>query len=213
LTLLGLGLLGGVALGLALGPSRGDVQGAVDHAGAYGPLTYVALYATLTVLLVPGTIPTLVGGALFGTIGWHCLDDRWHDHRGGGLVLDRAAPGARTGRADRGERALRVDEWLRRRRFLAVLHARLIPVVPFNPLNHAAGATSISARDYTLATIIGIVPGTVAYTALGSSLRNPGSGRFLIPLGAIVVLTAALTVRERSRARRGRLRPDGRGKR
>jgi uncharacterized membrane protein YdjX (TVP38/TMEM64 family) len=103
-----------------------------------------------------------------------------------------------------GERAMRLDGWLRRRGFLAVLYARLIPAVPFNLLNYVAGATGVSARDYTLATIIGIAPGTVAYTALGSSLRHPGSGRFLIPLGAIVLLSAAVTVRERSRARRPR---------
>ena len=63
---------------------------------------------------------------------------------------------------------------------------RLIPIFPFNAVNYAFGMTSV--RAYITATALGIVPGTIAFVALGSSLRDPGSPAFLIALGAVAAL-------------------------
>jgi uncharacterized membrane protein YdjX (TVP38/TMEM64 family) len=56
---------------------------------------------------------------------------------------------------------------------------RLSPVFPFNLLNYAYGLTSVSVRDYFLASWIGMIPGTVMYVYFGTvagSLATLGAG-------------------------------------
>ena len=49
-----------------------QLRSLVDAAGPFGPAAFVAAYAVLTVALVPGTIPSLAAGALFGPV-WGSL--------------------------------------------------------------------------------------------------------------------------------------------
>jgi uncharacterized membrane protein YdjX (TVP38/TMEM64 family) len=180
-----------VTLGLVGGPRPRDLETVVRGAGVAAPVIFVGVYAGLTVLLFPGTIGSAAAGALFGPA------------LGTGLTVLGATLGAtisfafarRLGRERvkqiAGERIERVDAWLARRGFLAVLYARLIPIVPFNALNYVAGVSGIAARDYVSATAIGIVPGSFAYVALGSSLEHPGSASFVAALGLVLALAAA----------------------
>ena len=52
---------------------------------------------------------------------------------------------------------------------------RLSPVFPFVFLNYAYGLTSVSLRDYFLASWIGMLPGTLMYVYLGSLVRDVAS--------------------------------------
>ena len=173
----------------------------VDAAGPFGPAAFIAAYAVLTVALVPGTIPSLAAGALFGPV-WGSL-----------LVIAGATAGAvgafevarRIGRQRTrrlvGERVLRADAWVQRRGLSGVIGLRLLPVVPFNALNYAFGLSSVRRRDHVVGTAIGIVPGSVAFVALGDSIADPGSVGFMASLGAVAVLVAASVVRSRRIAR------------
>lgn len=67
-----------------------------------------------------------------------------------------------------GARVAAIDDLLARRGLLAVLGVRLVPVVPFTAINYVAGLTAVRRRDYALGTALGIIPGTVAYVALGA---------------------------------------------
>jgi uncharacterized membrane protein YdjX (TVP38/TMEM64 family) len=157
------------ALVLTGGPSQGELQRTVHDTGLLAPLAFVAAYIVWTVLLFPGVVPTLVGGAVFGFA------------LGSLLALTGAIAGAtaaffvarRVGRAGArdlaGPRGAGLDQWLQRHGFVALLYARLVPIVPFNVLNYAAGVAGISTRAYVSATAVGIVPGTLAYTSLGSA--------------------------------------------
>ena len=67
---------------------------------------------------------------------------------------------------------------------------RLIPAVPFSVLNYAAGASSVRPLPYTLATLVGVVPGTAAVVILGDAMTGNVS-----PLLVLVSLcTASLGV-------------------
>ncbi|MGI8661128.1 MAG: TVP38/TMEM64 family protein [Thermoleophilaceae bacterium] len=184
-------LLVGVSAALILsggGLSQARLEGWIGRPSVPGAVVYVVLYAALTVLLFPGVVITAAGGALFGA------------PLGTALTLVGATAGAtaafrlgrRLGRADveriAGRRIGALDEWLGRRGLLAVLYVRLFPLFPFNALNYAAGVTALATRDYVLGTAIGIVPGTFAYSALGSSLDDPTSPEFLGAVGLVVVL-------------------------
>jgi uncharacterized membrane protein YdjX (TVP38/TMEM64 family) len=203
-----LGLIGAILLGGSLaalfagGPSSDELEDAVRGTGALGPAAFVALYAGLTVLLFPGAVGSIAGGALFGVAGGTALTVV-------GATIGATASfaiGRRLGRAQveaiSGARLERLDAFLGRRGFLAVLWARLIPVVPFNLLNYGAGLTGVTARDYVLATAIGIVPGSFAYSAIGSSLGDPTGPVFLGSLGLLAALTAIGVLASRRRGAR-----------
>ena len=177
----------------------------VSSAGWLGPLVFVGLYAVLTVLMVPGAIPSLAAGVLFGAV-WGTVLTVAGASTGAALAFALARRlGHERLRRRAGARTERLDDWLSRRGFLAVLLLRLVPAVPFNALNYAGGLSSVRFSAYLPATVIGIVPGTVAFVTLGDALGRPGSPQFLIALGAIVVMALAATLAQSKwRARSGR---------
>lgn len=204
LAILAIVLVGGAGATIAAGgPSRDGVESTVRSAGVAGPLVYAAIYVCLTVLLVPGTVLTAAGGVLFGVA------------LGTGLTVVSATIGAmlsfwigrRLGREQvekiAGRRLGKLDAWISRNGFMAVLYVRLIPLFPFSVLNYAAGVTSVRTRSYLLGTSVGIVPGTFAYTALGGSIDRPASPQFLVAAGLVVVLAIAAPLTQRVTRRRG----------
>lgn len=52
-----------------------------------------------------------------------------------------------------------------------VLLLRLSPLFPFNILNYALGVTTIGFWEYVGASWLGMIPGTVAFVALGGAGR------------------------------------------
>lgn len=179
------------------GPDVAAIRSFVADTGWIGPGVYVVAYAVLTVALVPGTVLTLSGGLLFGVAG------------GIALTMIGATLGAvlsflvarRAGRAavDRlaGGRVARVDDWLAARGLVAVLTLRLVPLVPFNVANYAAGVTALRVRDYVVGTALGIVPGVVVYTVLAARAQDPTGPAFLVALGALAVLAIGGTIAAR----------------
>lgn len=192
-------------LSLSVEPSSAELRHAVRQAHWLAPAAFVAIYIGWTMLLLPGVVPTLAGGALFGVVA------------GSLLSLVGAVAGAtlafaiarRLGRAPikelSGSRGARLEDWLSRRGFVALVYARLLPVVPFNVLNYAAGLAGMPTRSYVLATALGIVPGTIAYTVLGSAATHPSSVPFLVSASAIVLLAATVGVVSRRRRALARL--------
>jgi uncharacterized membrane protein YdjX (TVP38/TMEM64 family) len=69
---------------------------------------------------------------------------------------------------------------------LFIFLARLIPVFSFDVISYGAGLTTISLRTFSLATIAGMIPPTLAFTYLGSSAA---SAQWLM-IGSACVLTA-----------------------
>ncbi|MBI4224473.1 MAG: TVP38/TMEM64 family protein, partial [Deltaproteobacteria bacterium] len=65
-----------------------------------------------------------------------------------------------------------LDEKIGNNGFYSVLILRLVPLFPFNGLNFGLGLTKVSFRDYTCATLLGMLPGTFVYTSLGSTGRH-----------------------------------------
>lgn len=71
--------------------------------------------------------------------------------------------------------------------------------VPFAALNYLSGLTAVRTSSYFLATVIGILPATTAYVAVGAYGNEPGSLPFLAAIGALVMLTVVGVVVSRRR--------------
>ncbi|MFD6199001.1 TVP38/TMEM64 family protein [Mycobacteriaceae bacterium NPDC060252] len=156
--------------------------------GPWFPLAFLGAHTIVTVLPFPRTAFTLAAGLLFGTQL--------------GVLLAVVASTASAVLALWGVRALgwklstlhhrpavkNVDDQLRRRGWIAVMAMRLIPAVPFSVLNYAAGASAVRVVPYTLATSVGLLPGTLAVVVLGDALTGHISGTlFAVSLVTSVV--------------------------
>ncbi len=183
--------------------------------GAWGPVAFVAVYMVASPLLVPGTILTLLSGALFGFV--HGVIYAFI-----GAMLGSIASFLLARYAVRPfvERRLRADE-----RFKAVDRAaksggmrlvallRLSPVLPYNILNYALGITGVTTKDYILGTAA-ILPGTAMYvyygtvagTLTGISKSVPhGAGYYsLMAVGVVATIVAAVLI---ARLARSELKP------
>lgn len=198
----------GVVVAVVVGlPDVESLRAGIAAAGPAAPVLFVLLYAVATLAPLPKNVLSTVAGVLFGLVP------------GVALVLLAALLGAAgafglgrllgRGAVERftGARVARVDELLRRRGLLTVIGVRLVPVVPFTAVNYAAGLTAVRIRDYALGTALGIIPGTIAFVALGAYGTSPGSWPFVVAVVALVGLTAGGAVVARRSRRRGAVGP------
>ncbi|WP_418276610.1 TVP38/TMEM64 family protein [Isoptericola jiangsuensis] len=153
------------------GPAR--LQALVESAGWAGVIVFVVGYAVLVLVPTPASLLTVLGGALFG-LWWGTLLAWAGAMLGayGGLILGRRLGRSSVDRLLRG-RLQQADRLLVRHGLVAVLAVRLVPLFPFTPLNYASGLLGVRRRDYVLGTAIGILPGSLAYAAVGASGADP----------------------------------------
>jgi uncharacterized membrane protein YdjX (TVP38/TMEM64 family) len=190
LTLLGVLVVAVVLAAVVMGvPEAERLRADVDALGGWAPLVFVLGYAAITLLPLPKNVLSVAAGLLFGLV------------EGVAVVLPGAVLGAVVafglgrvlgrGAVERftGVRVARVDAALARRGAVAVLVSRLIPVLPFTGINYAAGLTAVRYRDFLLGTVIGVVPGTVVYVAVGAYGTAPTSWPFAVAVGALLVLS------------------------
>ncbi|WP_051479045.1 TVP38/TMEM64 family protein [Arthrobacter sp. H5] len=180
-----------------------EMRDLVDRAGWWGPVGFMAGYAALTLAPLPKNILSIAAGILFGF--------------GPGLVIVYCAAMAGAsaafwlGRAlgrdavERltGTRIAKVDALLAKRGFAAVIGVRLIPVLPFTAINYSAGLTALGWWPYFLGTMIGILPGTVSFLALGAfglELGWPAQLAVAV-LGGLTLAGVMLAVRSRRKTR------------
>lgn len=134
------------------------------------PVVFVIAYAVATIFGLPASFFTLAGGVIFGTALGSLLN--WSGAMIGALgayALSRYF-GSDAIRSLLGRHARAFDTLTQGSGFATMFRLRLIPVVPFNMLNFAAGLVPVPFRSYALATALGIVPGTVVYTYFADSL-------------------------------------------
>jgi len=134
-----------------------------------GAIAFVPLYALWVTLLLPGVWASMLAGALYGT-WWGSLIV----FVGASLGAEAAFLLGRTwfrGWAQRRLAALpklqAVERAVSREGLKLVLLTRLSPAFPFSLLNLAYGLSEVSLRDYTIG-LIGILPGTILFCALGA---------------------------------------------
>mgnify|MGYP001804046625 CR=1 FL=1 len=68
---------------------------------------------------------------------------------------------------------------------------RLLPIIPYGIVNFGAGLTSIKFKDYTIATLLGTLPGIFPFVMLGAGITSLSEGEIL-PLMAAFSLIGIL---------------------
>lgn len=167
--------------------------------GPWFPLAFVAAHLVVTVFPFPRTMFTLAAGLLFGPyLGVPMAVLASTASALIALLLIRAA-GWRMDRLVTHPRLDAVNARLAERGWPTVLSMRMIPAVPFSVLNYAAGSSAVRVLPYTLATFVGLLPGTAAIVILGDALTgNVSPLLFLVSLCTASVGVAGLVYEFRS---------------
>jgi uncharacterized membrane protein YdjX (TVP38/TMEM64 family) len=140
--------------------------------GAWGLLALALFWIPAAILLVPGTIITLAGGALFGVVEATVAISLGSTAGAcAAFLVGRGVARPWVERQIAGNvRFQAVDRAIAAQGFKIVLLLRLSPVFPYNLLNYVLALTRVSFRDYALASWIGMLPGTVMYVYIGSTI-------------------------------------------
>lgn len=172
-------LLGAVALRddlsfTALAHNRDTLLAFRDAHYVWAVVGFVAAYLVIVALSLPGgTIASLTGGFLFGVFpgvlyvvlaagtGAICVFLAARTGFGDGLARRMDASG---GKAARLQAALRENEWS------VLFLMRLVPLVPFFIANLVPALVGISVWRFAVSTYIGIIPGALVFTSVGSGL-------------------------------------------
>lgn len=139
------------------------------QASPLAPLLYILIYAVRPLTLFSATLLTVAGGFLFGPlwgVGLTMLAANISASVayvigrffGRGVLSDEQSAGLLQRYADR----------LRRHSFATVLIMRFI-YLPFDLVSYLAGFLSIRYLSFMLATILGTIPGTIAFVLLGAA--------------------------------------------
>ena len=199
-------LLAGTVLVLTTDlPTVDQVRGWVGDAGVAGwaamaggtalavlapvPRSALALLTGVLLGFWPGLLVAVVGAMLGALLGF---------------ALGRAL-GRDTLLRLAGPRLRKADQLAMDRGFLAVLTARLTPVLPYFLVNYAAGLSGVRLPVYLAATLVGLLPGAVFNVAVGSVAGGLGAWGLVVTSGP--VLAVALVVLVVRRRRRGRSTP------
>jgi uncharacterized membrane protein YdjX (TVP38/TMEM64 family) len=153
-------------------PNAVELRDWATSVGPWFPLAFLATHIVVTVFPFPRTAFTLAAGLMFGPllgIGLAVLASTLSALIA--LLLIRAV-GWQLNKLVSHPTIDTLDSRLRRRGWLAIVSLRLIPAVPFAVLNYAAGASAVRAVPYTLATLVGLLPGTTAVVILGDALTG-----------------------------------------
>ncbi|WP_246098181.1 TVP38/TMEM64 family protein [Rhodococcus spelaei] len=183
--------LGAVAV-FAPHPSVEQMRDWSHSVGPAFPLVFFAVHAIVTVAPFPRTVFTLTAGLLFGAVTGVMIAVAATTVSAALALLLVRTVGRDAFAARMTHPAIqKVDDRLARRGWLAVGSLRLIAPVPFSVINYCSGISSIRFVPYVLATVVGIVPGTIGVVVLGNALggdTNPA----LLALSAVCITIGVL---------------------
>jgi uncharacterized membrane protein YdjX (TVP38/TMEM64 family) len=171
----------------------GEFRAWKSNLGICFPAIYMLVYAIATVIGIPATLLTLAAGALFGLLEgtlWTVIGATLGAIGAFGTARFVARDWAKR-QFEKGDRLTKLDQGIQKNGFWFALSIRLAPIFPFNAVNYLFGLTSISFSTYALATLVGIIPGTFAYTWLGMEGANAFQGNSLVRwqiFGALALL-------------------------
>jgi uncharacterized membrane protein YdjX (TVP38/TMEM64 family) len=154
-----------------LSQNRAQLLDFVERHAALAPLLFMAIYAAVIALSVPGgAVLTMAGGFLFG-VALGTLYVVVAATIGASLVF----LAARTALGDSLRR--RAGPWLRRMEdgfrenaLHYLLFLRLVPIFPFWLVNLVPAFLGVPFRIYLTATFFGIIPGSLVYASVGNGL-------------------------------------------
>lgn len=159
--------------------------------GWAGWLIFIGITALIAITPIPVTIPALVAGSLYGVIAGSLFSftgviiGSWI-----GYWLARLTGQELTFKL-LGRHGPTVKKYLGNAGFLAMCTARLMPGLPYWPVNYGAGALGVSQYAFLSATFIASIPGQISLVSLGAFAVNQSLFNGIILVAAWITVVSA----------------------
>ena len=159
--------------------------------GWAGWLIFIGITALIAITPIPVTIPALVAGSLYGVIAGSLFSftgviiGSWI-----GYWLARLTGQELTFKL-LGRHGPTVKKYLGNAGFLAMCTARLMPGLPYWPVNYGAGALGVSQYAFLSATFIASIPGQISLVSLGAFAVNQSLFNGIILVAAWITVVEA----------------------
>ncbi len=153
------------------------------------------LMVVVAILPIPAEIPAAMNGMLFGAVLGVMIT--WGGSMVGAMLsyeLARCFGRKLTRRFVKPELVARF-EGLKDAEAPVLLMLRLTPVVAFTVVNWASGLLQVRRSTFMWTTAVGILPGTIAFTASGSAVASLYQRYPAIVIAVVVLIGGALLVR------------------
>lgn len=166
----------------------------IQDFGYLAPIIYILAFTLLPIAFFPVPVLALAGGLLFGftygtiyTIIGATLNS--------GIMFLMAKILAKDAVTELLQKKL-PEKWSKfllemdeKQGFRVIFILRLIPAMPYNVINYGAGLTSIKFSNYMIATILGILPGTLVFLNIGNKAIDIHDPAFIISIVFLILLT------------------------
>jgi phospholipase D1/2 len=161
-----------------------DVDVLSDYIAAFrgspgAPFVVIGAFLLGGLLVVPVTLLVVVTALAFGPIQGFVYSLIGSTLSAVMIYAAGNALGRNTVRRLAGSRLNRLSKRLGERGIITITVLRMLPVAPFSVVNLVAGASHIRFRDFTIGTVLGLLPGIVAINffvdRVGATLQKPGS--------------------------------------
>lgn len=178
-------------------PPPQELRDIILDYGWSGFLIFLGIAIAIAITPIPVTIPALVAGSLYGVIGGSILSfsgvmiGSWIAY-----WLARFA-GQRLVFQLLGRHSKIVERYLNDAGFWTLCTVRLIPGLPYWPINYGAGALGVKQYTFLPATMLASAPGLVSLVALSAFAVTPNlfNGVVLAAAWITVILLVVISYR------------------
>lgn len=145
----------------------------VEEHAFLAAIIYIAIYLVAVAFSLPGgAVMTVSGGFLFGAVFGTLYTVIGATIGATLLFLIAKNSLSETLRAKAGPRLSRMQDGFNENALSYLLVLRLVPIFPFWLVNLAPAFLGVPLRTYLVATFIGIIPGTLVFSLIGSGLGS-----------------------------------------
>lgn len=161
--------------------------------GMIAPLLYVFLNVIRPLTLFPISVLSLAGGLAFGAL-WGTVYTVAGATVGAIMSFYIAKNVGSRWLKKKTDAAEKVEQWqkkMREKGFFYILLLRIIPILNFDLVSYVAGISRLRLHSYIFATMLGVLPGTLAYNLLGNSFIK-GNGTMIGIAVSLVLLVICI---------------------
>jgi uncharacterized membrane protein YdjX (TVP38/TMEM64 family) len=165
-------------------PTTDEMRGWARELGPFFPAAFLLAHVVVTVFPIPRTLFSISAGLLFGVVPGVAIAVGASTVSAVIALLLARSVGRSFVSARLTVPALQeIDARLSRRGWLAVGSLRLMAPIPFSVLNYCCGLSSVRLLPYTLATAVGLLPGTIGIVLLADVVAGDTDPRLLVVSG------------------------------
>jgi uncharacterized membrane protein YdjX (TVP38/TMEM64 family) len=158
----------------ALHGNLGKMRWELESLGAAAALALIGIALVHVVVPFPAEFPTAAAGFVFGfAIAFPLMVFAWTLSCVAAYFFARVVGPPLLERLLGAERMRTADSMVERGGWPVLLFGRLIPIVPYNVVSYAAGATGVPLWRFTWTTAVGVTPLTGLTALLGARLQTP----------------------------------------